>query len=85
MAVAIYIMKGERGYRSWSQSSSDPAENRQMVNEQNQSMGVTRQQEEAMLAGSLFGWNMPAAKPWNYELDGKSRPLLPKERDYDER
>ena len=34
-------------------------------------MGVTPAQAEAMLAGSMFGWNVPAANPKNYDKDGK--------------
>jgi hypothetical protein len=37
----------------------------------NEAMGVTRQQEAAMLAGSLLGWDSPAAKPWSYDETGK--------------
>ena len=29
----------------------------------NRPLGVTPEQVEAMLAGSLFGWNCPAANP----------------------
>jgi hypothetical protein len=29
----------------------------------NESLGVTPKQVEAMLAGSMFGWNSPAANP----------------------
>jgi len=82
----IYIMQGQNGsYRPYSGSTSDPDVNRQMVDGQNQKMGVTRRQEEAMLAGSLFGWDTPAAKPWNYDAVGNPRPLPPKNKDNHER
>jgi hypothetical protein len=72
----IYIMQGNQGYYPpFIGSTKDPTVNRQMVDEQNKKMGVTRQQEEAMLAGSMFGWDAPAAKPWNDDENGKPRPL----------
>lgn len=37
----------------------------------NESMGVTRAQEAAMIAGSIYGWCKPAADPKNYDADGK--------------
>jgi hypothetical protein len=46
---------------------------------------VTRAQEEAMLCGSLFGWDTPAAKPWNYDMDGNPRQLSPRKKDEPER
>ena len=38
----------------------------------NKRMGVTKAQEAAMLAGSLFGWDTPAARPKNYDENGKA-------------
>jgi hypothetical protein len=80
----IYIMNGDRGYQTWARSSPDPAVNRQMVDEQNQKMGVTRAQEAAMLGGSINGWDTPAAKPWNYDANGVSR-IPPKNKSEPER
>lgn len=49
-----------------------------MVDEYNGKLGVTKAQEEAMKAGSMFGWNVPGADPKNYDMDGK--PMKPKDR-----
>jgi len=45
-----------------------------LVDEQNAKMGVSRAQEEAMKAGSMFGWDVPAADPKNYDDAGKPIP-----------
>ena len=45
----------------------------------NKKWGVTKAQEAAMLAGSLFGWDTPAAKPKNYDENGKA--IKPKDRE----
>lgn len=37
----------------------------------NRSIGVTKAQEAAMLTGSMFGWDIPAARPKNYDEHGK--------------
>jgi hypothetical protein len=58
--------------------------NRQIAAAKNALLGVTRAQEEAMLAGSIYGWDTPAAKPWNYDQYGKPR-IRPKEKDGPER
>ncbi len=77
----IFIKKDEAGYFRQQQSTSDLAINRQIVTANNTLLGVTRAQEEAMLGGSLFGWDAPAAKPWNYDKNGSPRPLPERKRD----
>jgi len=74
----IVIKCNERRYRRCEFSTSDPEYNREFANDRNIKMGVTRAQEEAMLAGSMFGWDVPAAKPWHYDKDGNPRPPQPK-------
>jgi hypothetical protein len=37
------------------------------------------------LAGSLFGWDAPAAKPWNYDENGKPQPLPQKNKNEPDR
>jgi hypothetical protein len=81
----ILIKKGERGYYRCEYSTDDPEYNRVLATDRNIKLGVTRAQEEAMLAGSVFGWSVPAAKPWNYDTDGNPRRLTPKKKDEPER
>jgi hypothetical protein len=77
---------GESGYTISSGSQPERNVNRTKADYKNWSLGVTRAQEEAMLAGSLFGWDTPAAKPWNYEQDGSPRQQAqPPKRDNKER
>ena len=52
---------------------------RESVTAENQIIGVTRAQEAAMLAGSLFGWDTPAADPKDYDEQGQ--PIKPKRHD----
>lgn len=77
----ILIEKGKKGYQVCEWGSPYPAENRREADRMNR--GVTRQQEAAMVGGSMFGWRTRAAKTENYDFQGKAlknvRP--PKHRD----
>ena len=57
---------------------TDKDEARSIANEYNAKLGVSKAQEEAMKAGSMFGFQVPAADPRNYDADGK--PVMPKDR-----
>lgn len=73
----VIVIKGESGYYPTSRAESDPTTNRQIAAANNALLGVTRAQEAAMLAGSMFGWDVPAAKPWNYDQNGTPRHKAP--------
>jgi hypothetical protein len=77
----IFIRRGEQGYIPSSYQGGTRELSRFFVDRENLSMGISRAQEEALLAGSIFGWNTPAAKPWNYNQDGTPRATPPKNRD----
>ena len=74
----IRIDKGERGYTPTGKfaESGTPREG---VNALNKAIGVTRAQEEAMVVGSMFGWDKPGADPARYGDDGI--PLTKKQRE----
>ena len=66
----ICIQRGENSYQVSAENSEDPELNRGMANHRNQCRGVSKAQEQAMLNGSMFGWNCPAADPRNYSEQG---------------
>ena len=77
----IVITKGEKGYTPTGIFPQD-ASPKEGVAALNASNGVTRAQEEAMVAGSMFGWETPAADPKNYDEQGA--PIRPKSRERDD-
>ena len=80
----IIIHRGENGYSPCDSSKRNPEENRLFADTSNRLFGITRAQEEAMITGSLFGFDTPAAKPWHYDQNGNPRQQQPK-RDEPER
>lgn len=75
----IIIKKGESGYYRTDIDMGGKAENRALADEYNAKLGVSKAQEQAMSAGSMFGWAVPAADPKNYDDNGQ--PIRPKNRD----
>lgn len=55
----IIIKRGQSGYY--------PSEYTGDFMERNEEIGVTREQAEAMKAGSMFGWDTPGANPDFYK------------------
>ena len=67
----ILIKRGDKGYYPADYPDAGPEENRRVVEELNGRNGVTKAQEAAMQAGSIFGWAAPAADPKNYNEKGE--------------
>ena len=77
----IIITKGEKGYIPTGASGENMTP-REAVDAANKAIGVTKAQEAAMVAGSMFGWQVPGADPKNY--DDQGLPVRPKARERDE-
>lgn len=65
----IQITKGESGY-SFEHKELGALTPREAADRLNRELGVTKLQEQAMVAGSMFGWDAPAANPKNYIWNG---------------
>lgn len=75
------VKKGESGFYRTDIQGGKPSETNALVNEMNQKLGLSKGQAEAMKAGSMFGWDTPAADPKNYDISGI--PVKPKHKDYE--
>ena len=64
------VNKGEMGYYHTDITALSREEMKEMVDELNEKIGVTKAQAEAMKLGSMFGWSCPAADPKNYDENG---------------
>ena len=74
----IVITRGEKGYLP-SDMQIKGKSNQEVAEIANHASGVTKAQEAAMLAGSMFGWQTPAADPKNYDEQGQ--PIKPRQKD----
>ena len=75
------VKKGESGFYHTDIQGGKPSETNALVNEMNQKLGLSKGQAEAMKAGSMFGWDTPAADPKSYDISGV--PVKPKHKDYE--
>ena len=75
------VKKGESGFYRTDIQGGKPSETNALVNDMNEKLGLTKDQTEAMKAGSMFGWDTPAADPKSYDKNGI--PVKPKQKDYE--
>lgn len=71
----IMIERGKKGYAQCGFSTPNPEQNKMTSDRLNSRAGITRQQEAAMVGGSMFGWNTLAAKTASYNVRGN--PIKP--------
>lgn len=69
----IIIVRGESGYYKTDWTTNNPEKNRELADGHNSEMGVSKAQAAAMLAGSMFGWHVPAANPEMYDEGGNMK------------
>ena len=74
----VVILKGEKGYVPTANYPVD-CDPKESVDALNATIGVTKAQAAAMVAGSMFGWQVPGADPKNYDEQGL--PVRPKARE----
>ena len=74
----IIITRGDKGYVP-ANARADGKTGREAADAANRAMDVSKAQEAAMVVGSMFGFEVPAADPKNYDENGT--PIKPKQKD----
>lgn len=72
----ICIQRVVNGYSVSSWNSEKPEQNRRIADYNNRKLGVSVAQEQAMVNGSMFGWDTPAAGPRTYMRDTPQPPQI---------
>ena len=62
----VTIRRNEHGYYHSDWSTDDKVRNQEIADFQNQKLGITPAQQQAMECGSMFGWKSPGANPQLY-------------------
>ena len=65
----ICIKKGESGYYPSNWDTGDREQNQRIADYSNQKRGITPEQVEAMVTGSMYGWDVPGSDPAWYRQD----------------
>ena len=71
----VILKQGEQGYHRTKVILHTAEDYRRYADKMNSDLGVSKAQEAAMLTGSMFGWDAPAADPDKYNDRGV--PLRP--------
>ena len=66
----ICIKRGESGCYTSDWSTDSREKNQELADYNNERLGVTAAQRQAMECGSMHGWNVPGADPKAYEPEG---------------
>lgn len=69
--MVVVLKRGETGYYKTDIPYTTKEAARELVEEYNRELGVTKAQAAAMSAGSMFGFHVPAADPANYDENGQ--------------
>lgn len=70
----VVLQKGQKGFAPTGKYAENETP-QECVDSLNAAMDVTKAQAAAMMAGSMFGWDAPAADPANY--DDQGTPIRP--------
>lgn len=68
--VFAMLRRGVRGYYPVATETTGTSDLRKLADKLNRQFNISKAQEEAMLNGSIFGWDTPAADPNNYDSNG---------------